>query len=391
MSTELSILFGPYIDFGPCIVGMNLNQFTVRGFGDIATLAMVSGPDVYDKKLNPTGTQRELQKKHASEAYAYAVDSTRVNPMEHPRSFPEVLFNVRDASVVEFYDIENPDQIILLPFTKLEAQLEGRSSLVGMRVLTSNLEFPQRQFDPQISRVDGNHRLSSVPIEDMVADRNQAVGVTIPFCVFVEMNREQEVMVFADINGNVRRMNVDHIQNIAIRVNEDDELKLKDPALWLANQLTLEGGAFYDSVYFGGSKAGHKLAGKMPQVNLNALKKVQQQMLGRTNALLQSTDEAFEYFNNYWLAVRQTFPVEWNDKKGYILLQAIGLTGFAGLGATLIVQATSSKKKSVNDFAKKLELVKSGVSLAKTDPVWEFAAGPAGGKKVEKVISTLIS
>jgi DGQHR domain-containing protein len=389
MSTELNVLFGPYIDFGPCIVGKNLNQLTVRGFGDIATLAMVSGPDVYDKKLNPTGTQRELQKKHASEAYTYAVDSARVDAKEQPRSFPEVLFNVRDSAVVEFYDVENPAKVI--PAAQLEAQLEGTTSLVGLRVLTSALEFPQRQFDPQISRVDGNHRLSSVPVEDMVDDHNKEVGVTIPFCIFVGMTREQEVMVFADINGNVRRMNIDHIQNIAIRVNEDDELKAKDPALWLANHLTQEGGAFYDSVFFGGSKAGYKLAGKMPQVNLNALKRMQQQMLSRTGALFQSTDEAFEYFNNYWLAVRQTFPVEWNDKKGYILLQAIGLMGFAGLGATLVVQATSANKKSVNDFAKKLELVKAGVSLAKTDPVWEFAAGPTGGKKVEAVITSLIS
>ena len=111
MSTSLELLFGPYIDLGPCLVGHNLNQLTVRGFADIATLAIVSGPDVYDKKLNPNGTQRELKKKHASEAFQYAMESKDVDPAESPRSFPEVLFNIRDAAVAEFYELDDPKKV----------------------------------------------------------------------------------------------------------------------------------------------------------------------------------------------------------------------------------------------------------------------------------------
>ena len=390
MSTSLELLFGPYIDLGPCLVGYNLNQLTVRGFADIATLAIVSGPDVYDKKLNPNGTQRELKKKHASEAFQYAMESKDVDPAESPRSFPEVLFNIRDAAVAEFYELGDPKKVISTEALRKATQDGG---FVGLRIRTQDLEFPQRQFDPQISRVDGNHRLSSVNPEERVEDGTTNVGVSIPYCVFVEMTREQEVMVFADINGKSERMNVDHIQNIKIRTNEDEELMVKDPALWLAKHLAGTGGAFEDTVYFGGSKAGHKLAGHIPQVNLNALKKVANHMLSHTSGILARYDslaDAFDYYNNYWLAVRRTFPVEWSDKKGYILLQSVGLTGFAGLGATLITETGSSGANSIDAFSERLQNVKDGVSLAKSDPIWEFAAGPAGGKLVERVISRLV-
>lgn len=390
MSTSLELLFGQYIDLGPCLVGNNLNQLTVRGFADIATLAIVSGPDVYDKKLNPNGTQRELKKKHATEAYQYAIESKDVDPVESPRSFPEVLFNIRDMSVAEFYDVANPQKTYSVAEL---SQLSARKSYVGLRILSKALNFPHSPTAPQISRVDGNHRLSSVNPTERVEDGTQSVGVTIPYCIFVEMSREQEVMVFADINGKSERMNVDHIQNITIRVNEDEELMKKDPALWLAKHLAGAGGAFEDTVYFGGSKAGHRLAGHIPQVNLNALKKAAKLMLGRTpgvQARFETLADAFDAYNNYWLAVRKLFPVEWGDKKGYILLQSIGLTGFAGLGSTLITATIGSGIQSIDTFVERLQGVKDGISLAKSDPLWEYAAGPAGGKLVESEISKLI-
>ena len=116
-------------------------------------------------------------------------------------------------------------------------------------------------------------------------------------------------------------------------------------------------------------------------------------MLSHTSGILARYDslaDAFDYYNNYWLAVRRTFPVEWSDKKGYILLQSVGLTGFAGLGATLITETGSSGANSIDAFSERLQNVKDGVSLAKSDPIWEFAAGPAGGKLVERVISRLV-
>lgn len=388
MSTQLELLFGPYIDLGPCLVGRNLNQLTVRGFADIATLAIVSGPDVFDKKLNPQGTQRELKKKHASEAYQYAIESKDVDPVAEPRSFPEVLFNIRDLSVAEFYDVTNPQKTY-----SIDKLRDIASGSVGLRILSAALTFPQPPTAPQISRVDGNHRLSSVNPTERVDDGVTSVGVSIPYCIFVEMSREQEVKVFADINGKSERMNVDHIQNIKIRTNEDDQLLEKDPALWLAKHMAGPGGAFEDTVYFGGSKAGHKLAGHIPQVNLNALKKVARLMLSRTTgfqARFETLADAFDGYNNYWLAVRKLFPVEWSDKKGYILLQSIGLTGFAGLGATLMTEAISSGIQPVDFLVERLQGVKDGISLAKSDPMWEYAAGPAGGKLVEDEISKLI-
>jgi DGQHR domain-containing protein len=383
MTSALEKVFGKYVDLGPCLVGMNLNQTTVRGFGDLATLAMISGPDVYDSVANKEGTQRDLKKAHAKQVYAYARESVGVNPDVHPRSFPEVLFNIRDTSCVEFYDINSPSKVI--EQGELLKTLEGHSSLVGLRVKTDSLTFPALPHAPQISRVDGNHRLSGVNVDELLEEGQSSIGVSIPFCIFVDLSKLQEIRLFADINGNVARMNVDHLKNITIRTTKDDELRDSEPALWLAKQITQPGRAFADTVFLGGSKVGLKQLGAVPPINLNALVKVMSLMLARTAAIeaTHTYEDVLELFNNYWSAVRKVFADEWEDKKNYILLQAIGLTGFAGLGAELCQRGVHTAKVSKEDFAEVLMAIKDQVSLAKSDPLWAYAAGPTGGKKVE--------
>ena len=109
MSNILIEKYGQEIDLGVCLIGKNLNIFTLRGFSNLELLAEISGGDVYDDVLNPEGTQRDLKTKHSKEALEYALDSLSENPAENPRAFPELTLNVRDASVLRVFDMNNSE------------------------------------------------------------------------------------------------------------------------------------------------------------------------------------------------------------------------------------------------------------------------------------------
>ena len=48
MSNILIEKYGQEIDLGVCLIGKNLNIFTLRGFSNLELLAEISGGDVYD-------------------------------------------------------------------------------------------------------------------------------------------------------------------------------------------------------------------------------------------------------------------------------------------------------------------------------------------------------
>jgi hypothetical protein len=76
----------------------NLDVVCYRGTAALADLTRLSQVDVFDQVSNPDGLQRDLNKRHALDAYDYVAreaDPTR------PRAFPEVMLNVRDPKVVE--------------------------------------------------------------------------------------------------------------------------------------------------------------------------------------------------------------------------------------------------------------------------------------------------
>src|SRR5437868_15481733 len=96
--------FGSEIDFGACYVGRNLNLIVLRGYAPLDRLAVVSAADVSDQEDNPEGTQRELNREHARECMAYAIEADSLPAEQSPRFFPEILLHVRDTGVLELYN-----------------------------------------------------------------------------------------------------------------------------------------------------------------------------------------------------------------------------------------------------------------------------------------------
>jgi hypothetical protein len=90
--------------------------------------------------------------------------------------------------------------------------------------------------------------------------------------------------------------------------------------------------------------------------------------------------------NHYWLAVRSVFAAEWADRTNFILLQTIGLSGFAHLGATLMDMGYSKGRVDQKDFEVWLQAVKQSVDLSRTADQWKGVAGAGGASRVAEVL-----
>ena len=386
MNHQLEEHFGPYIDLGPCLVGRNLNLVVIRGYAHLDKLAIVSAPDVYDEYKNPLGTQRDLDKKHSAACFEYAKDAFGEDPMTDPKSFPEIILNVRLPEVIELYDIQNPENV--LDFDSFSSDEEIESALVGIRVLTEAIEYPHRVANPEISRVDGNHRLSGIDLQETFEEGALVPIIPVPFSIYVGLSAEQEVHLFKDINGEHKGMDINHLTNIKYRL-EGDELKNSKAGrfVWLAMQLSESGRAFDGVVFKGGAKAGAKEAlGKIPPIKVNTLANILKTQVSKAtktdNMFVDDPDAWLAILNNYWLAVREVFQLEWSDRSNFILLQSIGMTGFAILGATLMDTQVSEGNVTVQDFEDSLTAVKKDVDLSRTADKWKGVAGAGGGALV---------
>ncbi|MGN6326264.1 DGQHR domain-containing protein [Pseudolysinimonas sp.] len=391
--------FGSEVTVDHCILGGNLNLSVVRGFARLDLLAAISRPDVYDQVLNPLGTQRMLEKSHATQAVAYAVEALSAPAETDPRAFPEIILNARDRSAVAIFDEQDSVEFEIL---STEQQSDDEPRLVKLRFDMEQLATAAIEAPPMISRVDGNHRLSqALP----TADEDLDAYPMVPFAIFVGLTADQERAIFRDINGTQKPMQTAHLDTIRLRLEGTGKLLDSEAgrALWLARELSEPGRAFEGKVFFGGSSKGPKAElGVVPPIRINTLKGAIQATMreaqqleveflfngvaaGTTDDLQEVTEDAANQvlllLDRYWSAVRKAFPTAWDDRRGFILLQAIGITAFSRLAADVIQEQVFDKQKVQQaDFDLVLNTIAEKVSLARED--FPGLAGLSGAKVV---------
>lgn len=387
-----------------CLIGRNLNLAVIRGFSSLEFLSDVSSADVFDQTDNKFGTQRELQAKHAREASQYAFEAAESDPLVDPRAFTEVILNARDLSTVSV--IRNGQE---LSFTSDNFDV-SEAEPVDLIIRTSEIAWPQPKYSPQISRVDGNHRLSEIPSP---SERGDMEFPRVPFALFVGLTPDQERKIFRDINGTQAKMNTAHLAQINITLEGDGALlEPKTRGLWFAKKLSAPDMAFDGMVFEGGSKAGIKeQLGAVPPITLNALQSMMNETLRRLdsyqaelfpsdevskaksgdklafNEIVENGEKLAKIINRFWLAVKNVFPEPWQDKKNFILLQSIGAQATSSLAAEIIKELVKAGKRQTEDFEKELTKIKhAGFSYSKED--FQGFAGAAGAVKVfEKLLA----
>ncbi len=299
----------------PVIRGEVLGITVVRGYAKLSDLARISKPDVYDQKTNPTGTQRDLSPKHARDAYEYVKN----------REFgfwPEVFLCAR-----------NPEAVKFVP-SKFD---------INFGELVIDLNITTKSNKIAISRVDGNHRLH-------YADGSQgfdAIEKSVSFCLAPDLNHEQEIVLFRDINANQKAMNTSHLDNIEVRLTPEEILKRVNPDLYISEKLADDPESpLYNRIY----KSSKKISGSI--VPLRTLRTGISYMLSRPTKLtaLRDADAQYRVIRNYFQAVKKWQPQAWENPSQYVLLRGAGLWGICFIGAEVIDRVLAQSKFKTEDM-----------------------------------------
>jgi DGQHR domain-containing protein len=298
----------------PVINGHVLGVKVFRGFARLSDLARMSKADIYDQINNPTGTQRDLNPKHAKEAYEY-VSSREL------AFWAEVFLCVRNKKAMAF----KPDK-----------------GQLAMGVLSINMDLATNSQSIAISRVDGNHRLH-------YADGHQedmpAIDREVSFCLAYDLTLEEEIVLFRDINDNQRRMNTSHLDNIEARLTPEEVLKQREPEIYISRKLGQDSSSpLHSRVYEGGKKS----AGQ--DIPLRTLALGIKYMLARPTKLTAMRDAEAQYklIKNYLIAVRKWQPDSWDEPRKYLILRGAGLWAILMIGAEVIDRVLTKGSFSVD-------------------------------------------
>ncbi len=343
---DIGIIRLPVIRATVCGVGV------YRGFAPLADLADISKADIYDQIHNPKGTQRDLNKPHARDAYTY-IKSKDIG------FWPEVFLCVRSKKVVTFQPMSDdyPD-VGILEIDKKAAMKTGAIA---------------------ISRVDGNHRLHYGDGKESGYTR---IDKQVSFCLAYTLTRDEEILLFKDINDNQKSMNTSHLDGIEVRLTPEEELKRKNPQLYIAKRLAQDPKSpFYGRVFDGGKKVA------VADIPLRALTTGIEYLRSRSTQLPHLDDAEAEYrvIANYFEAVKKWQPAAWTEPKDYLMLRGAGLWAICFIGAHVIDLAM------IQDEFKSQELL----AILKSGKTWDWGkkgdftglSGRSGALEISKRVT----
>lgn len=131
-------------------------------------------------------------------------------------------------------------------------------------------------------------------------------------------------------------MNTSHLDGIEVRLTPEEELKRRNPELYIAQRLSREPASpFCGRVFEGGKKP---IGVDVP---LRGLKTGIEYMLSRSTQLphLEDAEAQYRVIRNYFAAVKKWQPKAWASPKEYIMLRGSGLWAICFIGAQVIDRA----------------------------------------------------
>src|SRR5262249_16324469 len=152
------------------------------------------------------------------------------------------------------------------------------ANVVKVVVNLDNIEFPHTTVGPEISRVDGNHRLDGWDrYLDALSAGEEAPKVhrpTVPVMLFLNLTLSAHLNVFNGFNGQHEGMEPSLLLTQNVRLGSKDEM-VADPdklPTWIAYELTRPKRTFEGITFVGGSKRGAQEAGKKLRVTSSAVR-----------------------------------------------------------------------------------------------------------------------
>ncbi|MEP0815208.1 MAG: DGQHR domain-containing protein [bacterium] len=322
------------------VSGKSLGVKCYRGFASLAVLSQMSQADEYNQSNNPQGMQRELSSSHARRAYEYAASDAA----DKPRLWPEIILNIRkrDCVTIEKKAPTKGPKGFEMDFVKIKIHWNKIKELKPREVA--------------ISRVDGNHRLYYAGGDKKLPALHNVLS---PFCIMDSVDIDNEKRIFATINSEQRKLNVNHLLTLEYHTIPETTKKKENLELWLAGKLHEDKlSPFYKRIHF----AGRKEKGDTYLIRIKALIDGLNHFLkGFDTDELHNYSYIYEVTNAFFNAVAKTWAIEWNDKLNYKLMTNTGLQALGQFGAALLGHFSYANQPCNQDnFAVCMEKVAHG-------------------------------
>ncbi|MCK4251892.1 DGQHR domain-containing protein [candidate division WOR-3 bacterium] len=364
------------IDISPiyAIQGKCFGVVSYRGFAPLSVLARMSRADEYHQVNNPTGTQRNLNRKHAREAYDYA--QNRSNKKD--ALWPEIILNIRKS-----------DTLKITPKALTKGPKDAKLTMVKIQIDWGKIKTYKDSNDIAISRVDGNHRLFFAGGEIAPKNYPPLDNVYSPFCITHGVSINDEKEIFKTINREQQRLNVSHLLRLKQQLSSDDELWQKDRPLWIVKRLAEDRGSpFFNAVH----KGGKKTKGETYLIKQKSLFDGVKQLLSNFSSYsgIHDQEKLLSIVINFYNAVKSLWQKEWADSKKYKLMTNTGLQSLGIVGGKLMNELFLTRSLKMENFKIKL------IPLQKEIPnCWEskgeFMAGKSGRPGAQKIAEEIMS
>lgn len=189
-----------------------------------------------------------------------------------------------------------------------------------------------------MAQVDCQHRLGHL----------HDVSIPLPFMCFIGLTVEEEMEVFGVINSKAKGLSRSLLDYHAAQLAES--LSEERPELYIALRLNnLEESPWFKRLKLGGKST----AGLKRIVSLRMMQQAIADFLKRTDILSTGTvDSASRTVLDFWFAVRNVLPKQWDDHRHHILTKGIGLYTLMILAADVFKECrTADRNCGERDFA----------------------------------------
>ena len=324
-----------------------------RGSAPAKDIVEASWIDFHDPEQNPYGYQRAFDDNRSAKAREYAE-----NAVESNKSFwPESILAVRNDA-----DIEDDEEV--QSSFQADPTSDGRFGTLKVTYTKGYTKLINGQILPwrrAFSQVDCQHRLGNM--------HNSSMPVT--FCIFVEMSRHQEALVFRDINRNQKGIPTALVDTIIYSTDDNPPAHIA----WAWNLGIDSGSSLYRLVDTGGRGQGETL------INSRGLQQSLKLLIPPKyiDAGQITHDQGYEFVRNFWNIVREEWPNEFADKTAYKMMVNPGVRALSRIGRRVL-----ELKLDVQDFSR--EPIEQYLRNGKPKADWSLT-GPlkdATGKGSEK-------
>jgi len=376
-------------------VALTLNTYNIRGYTSMQNLVRISAADVFEEGKNDTGVQRPDTPSHAKKTIDYALGLSETYENASKFYWGDVLLCNRNTNATSFVLNEKKHEELT---QEQLADYLGEEVEIIINTAKLDLDAIKNEKLPDISRVDGNHRLKGYQYryEERLQNKESTAdldSLQTPFTMIPGLTVLEEDYIFEMVNGTPKKVDTSQVKykrarRMGVSLLEGE---LDDLCLAIATELKDKGNAFENLVFAGGRvDEQKKILGRTPPLKLAPLANYVKQQLKEASLFVDANiNEPMNIIKSviaYWNSVKEVFPNLFEDQAGkkgeYILFQAVGMYGFGMLGGKFMNDMLDEQKLDKNYFKKRLQILEKNVDMSRDNEEFRDAAGFGGGKKI---------